>query len=174
MANKQNDKDNNLNQDYQKIVQNMEQSNTSHDKNEQDLGKANMDKFKSDEAKDPDFYLGYHNVPLSNLPSGGMFYPKSVQIAIRSANTSEIRHFSTIDENDVLDVDDKLNSIVESCTRLTSNKKRMSYKDLCEEDRFYLILSIRDLTFPEPESQLTVEHRSKKGQKHTVEIKKDY
>ena len=52
--------------------------------------------------------------------------------------------------------------------------KKMSYKDLCEEDRFYVILSIRDLTFPEPESNLKIDHMSKKGEKHEIEIKKEF
>jgi len=163
------EENNNLNDDYKKIVESAEQP-----QEREDLGRVDMNKFKPQEAQEADFVLGYHNIPSIDLPSGGMFYPKDTQISIRSAKVAEIRHFSTIDENNVLDVDDKLNSIVESCTRVTSNKKRLSYKDLCEEDRFYLILSIRDLTFPEPESQLTVEHKDKKGKKHTVEIKKDY
>lgn len=165
----------NLNEDYKKIVEGMEQPQSEQpQQSSQDLGKVDMNKFKPEEAQAADFHLGYHNIPVTELPSGGMFYPKGTQISIRSAKVAEIRHFSTVDENNVLDVDDKLNLIVESCTRVISDKKRLSYKDLCEEDRFYLILSIRDLTFPEPESQLTVEHKDKKGKKHTVEIKKDY
>jgi hypothetical protein len=103
-----------------------------------------------------------------------MFYPEGTEVSIRSAKVAEIRHFSTIDETNVLDVDDKLNNIVESCTRVLSGTKKMSYKDLCEEDRFYVILSIRDLTFPEPESKLTVDHLDKHGEKHNIEIKKEY
>jgi hypothetical protein len=165
-----------LDKDYQKIVENVEQPQTEEPQPEspQNLGRVNMDKFKPDEAKEADFHLGYHNLITTQLPSGGMFYPKDIEISIRSAKVAEIRHFSTVDENNVLDVDEKLNSIVEACTRVTSQKKRLSYKDLCEEDRFYLILSIRDLTFPEPESNLTIEHKTKKGKKHTVEVKKDY
>ena len=166
-----NEENNNLNDDYKKIVESAEQQEPQE---RVDLGQVDMNKFKPEEAREADLVLGYHNVPTIDLPSGGMFYPKDTQISIRSAKVAEIRHFSTVDENNVLDVDDKLNIIVESCTRVTSNKKRLSFKDLCEEDRFYLILSIRDLTFPEPESNLTIEHKDKKGKKHSVEIKKDY
>lgn len=138
------------------------------------LGKVQMDRFATQKAEDADFHLGYHPIPVINLPSGGMFYPEGTEISIRSAKVAEIRHFSTIDETNILDVDDKLNNIVESCTRVLSGTKKMSYKDLCEEDRFYVILSIRDLTFPEPESKLTVDHLDKTGEKHTIEIKKEY
>ena len=164
-----NEKDFNLQDDYKKIVESQEnlQNQT------EGLGKVDMNRFKQPEAPDADLVLGYHQINIANLPSAGMFYPKGTEISIRSAKVSEIRHFSSIDENAVLDVDDKLNYILEQCVRVTNSKSRMSYKDLCEEDRFYIILSIRDLTFPEPESNLTVEHKDKKGNKHIVEIKKE-
>ena len=157
----------NLNDAYKNIVENQENPKPS------DLGSVNMDKFKQQEAQDADIVLGYHAIPVNSLPSAGMFYPNGTELHIRSAKVAEIRHFSTMDENNILDVDEKLNSILETCTRVTNNKKRMSYKDLLEEDRFYLILSIRDLTFPEPESQLSIDHLDKKGESHKVEISKD-
>jgi len=159
----------NLDDEYQKIVENKEQPVEE----PQNLGKVNMDRFKQDKAQDADIVLGYHDVNVSNLPSAGMFYPEKTEVSIRSAKVAEIRHFSSVDENNILDVDEKLNAMVESCIRVTSQKQRMSYKDLCEEDRFYLILAIRDLTFPEPESKLTVQHKDKKGKKHEVEVKKE-
>lgn len=161
----------NLNEEYKNIVQNQEQESQDEP---QDLGKVNMDRFSRVEAQDAELALGYHAIKIVDLPSGGMFYPDDIKINIRSAKVSEIRQFSAIDEQNVFDVDEKLNYILENCTQVTSDKKRLSYKDLCEEDRFYIILSIRDLTFPEPESKLTVEHVDKKGNKHQVDINKDY
>jgi len=140
----------------------------------QGLGKVNMDKFKPDSAAAPDLVLGWHEFPTASLPSEGKFYPQDATIKIRAAKVAEIRHFSTIDETNLLDVDDKLNAIVESCIQISSKTTRMSYKDLCEEDRFILILSIRDLTFPEPENSLKVDYSGKSGKKYEVEIKRDY
>ena len=162
-----NQDDVNLNDAYKNIVENQENPKPV------DLGSINMDKFKPQEAQEADVVLGYHAIPIKSLPSAGMFYPEGTGLHIRSAKVVEIRHFSTMDENNILDVDEKLNSILESCTRVTSNKKRMSYKDLLEEDRFFLILSIRDLTFPEPESNLSVDHLDKKGDTHKIEVSKD-
>ena len=166
-------KDLNLNEDYKKIVESQENSVDATPESNEGLGKVNMDRFQRTEAPDADLVLGYHQINVTNLPSAGMFYPVGTEVSIRSAKVAEIRHFSSIDENNVLDVDDKLNYILEQCVRVTNSKTRMSYKDLCEEDRFYIILSIRDLTFPEPESNLTVEHTDKKGKKQSVEIKKE-
>lgn len=142
--------------------------------NQQGLGSVNMDKFKPDSAQAPDLALGWHEMPLSSLPSEGKFYPDGTVIKIRAAKVAEIRHFSTIDENNILDVDEKLNAIVETCTSLSSKTARMSYKDLCEEDRFILILAIRDLTFPEPENTLKLDYTDKKGKTHEIEIKREY
>ena len=174
------DNDSNLEEHYKNMVQSVENQEV-HEPEVQpvqeaplNLGKVNMERFTGEKAEDADFHLGYHNIPLLSLPSGGMFYPEGTEISIRSAKVAEVRQFSTIDESNVLDIDDKLNAIVDSCVRITCTLKRLSYKDLLEEDRFYVILSIRDLTFPEPESNLKIDHTSKKGEKHEIEIKKDY
>jgi len=118
---------------------------------------------------------GWKNLPLEDLPSGGLFYPKGAQLTIRSAETKEIRHFSTIDERDFLNVDDKLNSIVESCSRLTiPGKPSAGYKDLLEFDRLFIILAIRELTFIKGESNLTMSIEcSNCGNIDRIEISKD-
>ena len=141
---------------------------------DQGLGKVNMRDFGPAKAEKSDVYLGWHELDMSTMPSKGRFYPDDIVIKIRPAKVAEIRHFSTMDENNILDIDDKLNAIVESCTTVNSKTARMSVKDILEEDRFVLILSIRDLTFPEPEAILKVEHQTADGKKHEVEIKRDY
>ena len=142
----------NLDEQYKAIVEANENESSVKSEEPTDLGKVDMSRFQPAEAKEADFHLGYHNIKVDTLPSGGMFYVKDAEISIRSAKVAEIRHFSTMDETNILDVDDKLNAILESCLRITSKKKRLSFKDILEEDRFYLILAIRDLTFPEPEN----------------------
>ena len=164
----------NLDEQYKAMIEDNENNAPVEAEEPVDLGKVDMNKFKPQEAKEADFHLGYHSVSHAELPSGGMFYNEKSEISIRAAKVSEIRHFSTVDENNVLDIDEKLNNIIESCVRITSGAKRMSYRDILEEDRFYLVLAIRDLTFPEPESQLTVPYQDKKGGRHTAEVNKKY
>jgi hypothetical protein len=168
-----NENEMNLEDQYKNLVESSEATQENQE-NHNNLGKVDMNRFATQKAETADFHLGYHTIPTISLPSGGMFYPEGTEISIRSAKVAEVRHFSTIDETNVLDIDEKLNQIVESCIRITCATKRLSYKDILEEDRFYIILSIRELTFPEPESSLKVEHTSKKGEKHQIEIKKDY
>ena len=133
------------------------------------LGKVNMANFGPDRAQSSDSALGWHVLDQETLPSKGKFYPEGCVIKIRSAKAAEIRHFSTMDENNYIDMEEKLNSIVEGCTQLTAGKTRMSYKDLLEEDRIIVLLSIRDLTFPEPENKLVLKGKTEKTKK-TVDI----
>ena len=133
------------------------------------LGRVNMDSFGPEIARPSDEVLGWHVLDLEDLPSKGKFYPADTVIKIRSAKAAEIRHFSAMDENNYIDMEEKLNSIVESCAQFTGNGKRMSYKDILEEDRIILLLSIRDLSFPEPENKLMLKGRTEKTKK-TVDI----
>jgi diadenosine tetraphosphate (Ap4A) HIT family hydrolase len=113
MSNESNENEINLEDQYKNMVQ----SNESQETQEEpvNLGRVNMDRFNGEKAESADFHLGYHVIPTLSLPSGGMFYPDGTEISIRSAKVAEIRHFSTIDETNVLDIDEKLNQILESC-----------------------------------------------------------
>lgn len=169
MSNKNQDNEQNSEEQYRKMVEEKE----NHEER-LDLGKVNMERYATQKALDPDMHLGYHNVDISTLPSGGRFYPSGSKLAIRPAQVSEVRHFSTIDEGNLLDIEDKLNHIVKNCTRFNSGAKVLSYKDILEEDRIYILLSIRDLTFPEPESKLTVKATTKDGEEFDAEISAQY
>jgi hypothetical protein len=133
------------------------------------LGRVNMQNFGPDKPESSDTILGWHVLDLNELPSKGKFYPADCIIKIRSAKASEIRHFSTMDDNNYIDMEEKLNHIVASCAQITGAGKKLSYKDILEEDRIILLLSIRDLTFPEPENKLILKGKTEKTKK-SVEI----
>ena len=129
------------------------------------LGRVNMEEFNPEVARPADQVLGWHILDLTTLPSMGKFYPADTVIKIRSAKAAEIRHFSTMDENNYIDMEDKLNHVVESCSQFQSGEKKMSFKDILEEDRIVLLLSIRDLSFPEPENKLMLKGKTIKTKK---------
>jgi len=105
--------------------------------------------------------LGWKNLPPSLLPSGGLFYPEGVQIAIRPAEVKEIRHFSTIDETDMLDIDAKLNLILERCCVIKFPQYGVvSYKEIKQEDRFFILMTIRDLTFVRGENMIVLKPKT--------------
>jgi len=140
------------------------------------LGKVNMDQFgQARPDKSADQFLGWMVLNQDELPSSGKFYPNGCVIKIRSARAAEIRHFSTMDEENYIDMEEKLNHIVEMCTQIMIGDKRMSYKDLLEEDRIVILLAIRDLTFPEPENKLILKGKTETTKKSVdIELASKY
>lgn len=163
-----NQDDVNLDDAYKNIVENQENPKPV------DLGSVNMDRFKTQTASDADVVLGYHSIEMSTIPSGGRFYPEGSQISVRAAKVAEIRNFSIVDETNLLDIEEKLNYIIKHCVRFTSKARVLSYKDILEEDRFFILLSIRDLTFPEPENSLQTTARDSDGVEFDVRIDAKY
>lgn len=136
------------------------------------LGKVDLTKGK-DVSTFPN--MGYKRLVKETLSLPGMVYPDDLEIFIRPATVKEIRHFSTIDENDWVDVNDKLNYIIDNCVKFRSaTNPNFSWKDLLEIDRFYIILNIRELTFVEGENKLYVTYNCKEcGHSGNVELKKE-
>jgi hypothetical protein len=93
---------------------------------------------------------------LETLPSNGMFYPARVEILIRSAKTKEIRHWSTMDDYDPVDIDEKINFILNSCTRIKipGDPAQFTYNDILLIDRYHILFRIYELTFPNQENKL--------------------
>jgi len=118
------------------------------------LGKAQ--RFQQDDSKPLMADMGYKNIPMDLLPSQGMFYPDGTQIAIRAATVAEIRHWSTIDEEDLLGVDDMINYVIEKCVKLKIPGSTSSWKDIKDVDRFYIIFAIREFTFKDGENKIYV------------------
>ena len=116
---------------------------------------SNSSLGKAQSVKPLSFDIGWKNIPVDLLPSGGLFYPDGTKIAIRPAEVREIRHFSTIDEDDNLDIEEKLTNIIDRCCRMDfPGEGVVSYKDLKQEDRFFIIMAIRDLTFVRGENSI--------------------
>lgn len=117
--------------------------------------------------------IGWIPIPIEDLPTRGLFYPKDTGIAIRSATGAEIRHWSTLDETDFSALDDMLNFVIERCVTIKSKNPDsglyLSWKDIKEVDRFYIILAIHELTFPNGENKLQVNVSDTKK----VDVKKD-
>ena len=92
---------------------------------------------------------------LETLPSQGLFYPEGTELLIRSAKTKEIRHWSTIDETDPLDAIEKINFILNSCTKISVPGGRpLNFNDYLEIDRYHILFRVYELTFPNQENKL--------------------
>jgi len=125
-----------------------------------DLGKVDVSRqLGKVTADDPEIQRlnaisGYTTLDLTEFPSRGKFYRDDFEIHIRAARVQEIRAFSTIDEENLQEVDGGLNALVVGCCKVQYGNQRGSYKDILEEDRVYLILAIRELTFKTGEQML--------------------
>ena len=118
--------------------------------------------------------IGWIRVKLETLPSQGIFYPEGTEITIRAAAAAEIRHWSTIDEDDLLSLDDALNRIADKCCKIRFPRQMGSFKDLKEIDRFFIVFAIREFTFKKGENNLTVAFDCKNcGKKDNTQIIKE-
>lgn len=123
--------------------------------------------------------IGWIPIPIQDLPTKGFFYPVDTKISIRAASGGEIRHWSTLRDdpttnpNYLSDMDDMLNYVIERCVTIKSSTSehalRLSWKDIKEIDRFYLILAIHELTFVNAENKLQVKVSDTKK----VDVKKE-
>jgi len=119
--------------------------------------------------------IGWIRVKPETLPSQGIFYPVGTEFTIRAAAAAEIRHWSTLDEDDILSLDDALNKLVDKCCRVRfPNGTRGSFKDIKEIDRFFIVFAIREYTFKKGENELKVTFKCPSDSKNdTVSIKKE-
>jgi|LauGreDrversion4_2_1035121.scaffolds.fasta_scaffold71762_3 hypothetical protein len=115
----------------------------------------------------------WKNIPLENLPSKGLFYPADSEITIKAATVAEIRHWSTIDDSDILDIDDKLNYVIEKCSRfkIKGGTSWLSWRDISELDRVAIIFLIQELTFPADQNSLFSEFECTESCKGSVKWK---
>ena len=124
---------------------NVPQDNTQ---NQSGLGRVNVNRTPMGMENE------WKNLPPESLPSKGFGYPEGFEIAIKSAGVREIRQFSTVDENDRIDLDEKLNTILSKCMKIRWNGGFLESYDLWYEDRFFIIMSIRDMTFLKGENRI--------------------
>lgn len=104
-------------------------------------------------------YLGWQALDVNTLPTKGMFYPEGTKIYVRAATGGEIKHWSTMNTDDIVNIDDTLNYVIEKCCKISIPGNEYiggSWKDLIDADRLYILLAIRDFTWPAGENELTI------------------
>lgn len=90
---------------------------------------------------------GNKSISPSVLPSKGIFYPRDLVIAISPLKVKHIRHFSTIDETDEIDISSKLNFVINASVSVQSSYGKFNASSLLEIDRLYLLFLVRNITF---------------------------
>lgn len=117
--------------------------------------------------------LGYQNIPIEALPSKGMFYPEGTKILIRAARGAEIKHWSTLNEQDPVMLDGMLNYMIEKLVTVSIPGRHSSFKDLLDVDRLYLIFALNEYTFKNGENKITAEIQLDDGTLEKVNVTKD-
>lgn len=109
--------------------------------------------------------LQYFNFDIKELPCG-KFYPPGTVLMIRPAAVKEIQAYSMVDDNNFYDIVEKMNDMLQSCVRVKyTNGTIASYLDIKDQDRLYLIFTIRELTFQQGNSlSITVQSGSTETQ----------
>lgn len=100
--------------------------------------------------------LGWVELNPQDLPTRGLFYPTDIHIYIRAASFAEIRNWSQFDDTDFRSINNGINEIISRCTSIKLGDNIGSYKDLKEIDRFYVLLNIRDFTFPNGNNEVNI------------------
>ena len=132
-----------------------------------------LDVHKPWEKKDSQIQManeiGWHQIAVGDLPTQGLFYPEETTIVIRAALSNEIRHWSTINEDDLSALDDMLNYVLERCAKIKFPTGTSSWRDIKEIDRFYILLAIHEITFVNGENKLQV----KTSETKKIDVTKD-
>ena len=135
------------------------------------LAEAQAARREEIKAEQRSLGVGYVEIPIEDLPSGGIFYPQGTRINIRAASGGDIRHWSMMNETELSQIDDALNYIIERCVTISfpPGAGVATWKDLKEIDRFYLIIAVRDFTFTEGHNELKIAI----NENENVVVKKD-
>lgn len=103
--------------------------------------------------------LQFISFDITNLPCG-RFYRPGTMLLVRPAQLREIQAYSTVDDNNYMDIVDKMNDMLSACVKVKYQDGTVgSYTDVKDQDRIYVIFLIRELTF-------------QKGNNLTVKVKK--
>ena len=100
------------------------------------------------------FDIGWYEIPLESLPTKGFFYPDESRLLIKPASVAIIRHFSTVDDTNPLELNDAFDYILDNLVRFNVPNMPSSYKNLKYIYKLSVILHVRDATFKNGESKL--------------------
>jgi hypothetical protein len=113
--------------------------------------------------------MDYHSFDCKKFPCG-IFYPTGTTILVRAAKVSEVQLYSEVMDDNPFDIAHKMNNIIMSCVKIkNADGTYGSYVDIKENDRFFLLFLIRELTF-QRKMYLTVNHICECGEKMTIEL----
>jgi hypothetical protein len=119
--------------------------------------------------------VNWVDLRMEELPSGGLFYPEGTTIQVRPAYVGEIKYFSGLEEDDIQDIEDRLNYVLEKCSRVKMPGMMASHKDIKEIDRLRILFEIRAITFAHGETKLLMDITCPNcGNGENIELSRDH
>lgn len=120
-------------------------SNDDDEKNNKGISKQSYKKVVTDNYAPPT--SEYSLIDINLLP-GSRFYEIGTKISIRSAKVSEIQAYSVVDDENFVDITEKMNELLSrNVLFVYPDGKKGTYRDLKDADRMFIIFMIRELTF---------------------------
>lgn len=90
---------------------------------------------------------GWIDVDRQLLGDRDIYYPEDWKFRIRPATVEAIRNWSTIDEENLIAMDDVFNEVMKSCVSITTDRGPLPWGNICSWDRFFFLLLVREYTF---------------------------
>ena len=113
--------------------------------------------------------MEYFSFDAKKFPCG-IFYPTGTVILVRPAKVTEVQTYSEVMEDNPFDIIHKMSNIIMSCVKIKyADGTYGSYLDIKENDRYFVLFLIRELTF-QRKMYLTVNHECDCGEKMTIEL----
>lgn len=119
--------------------------------------------------------IGFRDVKLDILPDRGITLPKDTRISCRGLTLEEIKHYSSMNEEEIFDIEEKTGEIFDSCIRIYFGDKLKSWKDISQTNRIFLLFFLRDLTMQDHGRDIKLYHTADapNGEKVKAEITND-
>ena len=116
--------------------------------------------------------LQYFNFDIRELPCG-KYYPAGTMFMVRPAQVREIQAYSMVDDQNFVDVVEKMNDMLQACVRIKyPDGKVASFLEVKDQDRLFLIFLIRELTFQQG-NNLSVTTSCTCGQQVPIELRRE-
>lgn len=155
------------NEDYLKDFLNSQQP--SQINNGPKLNFNDVPEEKRSRTSDLNYFAFGVDDPQIGLPLG-KFYPKGTKVLVRPAVVKEIQAYSMVEENNPYDVIEKMNDMISACVRIKYvNDDVVSYLEVKDGDRFFLLFLIRELTFQKGNT-LAAQETCDCGEKVNIEL----
>jgi len=109
----------------------------------------------------------YSLVDINLLPAS-RFYKPGIKISIRAAKVSEIQAYSVVDDENFVDITEKMNELLSrNVLFVHPDGKKGTYRDVKDADRMFLVFMIREMTF-QGGNTLTKEVQCKCGHEFSI------